>query len=324
MTTIERLDPADDEQFAVFHATYSGTQIEEWDRPRSALEQRVEFLEDDGYADQLGLLARDDDGTPVGVGIAEMPLKDNLSLVYVTVRVLPEHRRRGHGSVLFDAIASIGRERGRSSLFAEARWGAGESGSGHTAFAEAQGFHRDLVDAHRVLDLPARLPEAPVRDGYALHTWRGPCPEEWADQYANLLMLIVQEAPSGDFAMQNEFYDAARVRTEEESLVKKHRVRQVSVALSPDGVLAGHTQLVFPQANPEDVFQWDTLVLREHRGHGLGLSLKVHALEASKDLHDGRRFIHTYNAVSNGPMIAVNEQMGFRLVAHSGEYIKEI
>lgn len=118
MTTIELLDPADDEQFAVFHATCSGTQIEEWDRPYSALEQRVEFLEDDGYADQLGLLARDDDGTPVGVGIAKMPLKDNLSLVYVTVRVLPEHRRRGHGSALFDAIASIGRERGRSSLFA--------------------------------------------------------------------------------------------------------------------------------------------------------------------------------------------------------------
>ena len=324
MTAIERLDPADDGQFAVFHATYSGTQTEEWDRPFSALEQRVEFLEDDGYSDQIGLLARDDDGTPVGVGVAEMPLKDNLSLVYVTVQVLPEHRRRGHGSALLDAITAVGRDRGRSSLFAEARWGAAERGSGHTAFAESRGFHCDLVDAHRVLDLPARLPEAPVRDGYTLHTWRGPCPEEWVDQYANLLMLIVQEAPSGDFDMQNEFYDAARVRTEEDSLTKQHRVRQVSVALSPDGVLAGHTQLVFPEANTEDVFQWDTLVLPEHRGHGLGLSLKVNAMDASKDLLEGRRFIHTYNAVSNGPMIGVNEQMGFCLVAHSGEFIKEI
>ena len=324
MTTIERLDPADDGQFSVFHTTYSGTQTEEWDRPYGALEQRVEFLEDDGYSDRIGLLARDDDGTPVGMGVVEMPLKDNLRLAYVTVQVLPEHRRRGHGSALLDAITVIGRDRGRNSLFAEARWGADERGSGHTAFAEARGFHRDLVDAHRVLDLPARLPEAPARDGYTLHTWRGPCSDEWVDQYANLLMLITQEAPSGDFDLQNEFYDAARVRTQEKTLAEQHRVMQVSVAVSPEGVLAGHTQLVFPEADPDDVYQWDTLVLPEHRGHGLGLSLKVNAMDASKDLLEGRRFIHTCNAVSNGPMIGVNEQMGFRLVAHSGEYIKAI
>lgn len=324
MTTIERLDAANDEQFATFHATYASAHIEQWDRPYSAREQRVEFLENAGYYDQIGLLARDDDGLPVGVGIAELPLKDNQNLVYVGVHVLPEHRRRGHGSALLDAIGSIGREHGRTSQFAEARWGVGETGSGHSAFAEARGFHLDLIDAHRVLYLPATLPEAPVRDGYTLHTWRGPCPEDWVDQYANLLMLITQEAPSGDFDLQNEFYDAARVRTQEKTLAEQHRVMQVSVALSPEGVLAGHTQLVFPEADPDDVFQWDTLVLREHRGHGLGLSLKVHAVDSSRDLLEGRKFIHTYNAASNGPMIAVNEQLGFRLVAYCGEYIREL
>lgn len=324
MTTIERLDPTDDDQFAAFHAVYAGAQTEEWERPYSALEQRVELVDRSGYTERIGLLARDDRGRPVGVAIAEIPLKDNLTLAYVAVHVLPERRRRGHGSALLDAVTAISREHGRTSLFAEARWEVGLSGSGHTAFAEACGFRRDLIDAHRVLDLPATLPEEPVRDGYTVHTWRGPCPAEWVGQYANLLMLIVQEAPSGEFELQNEFYDAARVRAEEESLAKQHRVRQVSVALSPDGVLAGHTQLVFSETDPGDVYQWDTLVLREHRGHGLGLSLKVQAMDSSRDLLEGRKFIHTYNAASNGPMIAVNEQLGFRLVAYCGEYIREL
>jgi GNAT superfamily N-acetyltransferase len=324
VTALERLDPADDDEFAEFHRTYAAAMVDEWDRPYTARELRVDLQDDTGYMDQIGLLARNDHGMPVGVGIVEIPLKDNLSLAYINVHVLPANRRQGHGRALVDAIAGVAGEYDRTALFAEARWDVGEEGSDNTAFAEALGFELDLVDAHRVLDLPAHLPEAPVRDGYTLHTWCGPCPEEWIDQYANLLSVIVQEAPSGEFPLENEFFDAARVRSDEELVAKRGRVMQVSVALSPEGELAGHTQLSFPEAGQPDVFQWDTLVLRVHRGHGLGLSLKVHAMDASKDLLEGRKFIHTYNAASNGPMIAVNELMGFRLAAYSGEYIREL
>lgn len=323
MTAIERLDPTSDDRFAEFHATYHAAKDEEWDRPYDAREQRVEFLDDAGYVDRVGLLARDDGGTPVGIGIAEIPLKDNPNLAYVSVHVRPDFRRRGHGSALLEGLAGIGREHSRTTLFAEARWGVGEKGSGHTSFAEARGFHLDLVDAHRVLELPATIPDAPVRDGYTLHSWRGPCPGYWVDQYANLLSLIVQEAPGGDFGLENEFFDSARVRADEESLTKQGRIMQISVTVAPDGTLAGHTQLVFPDVAQEDVFQWDTLVLSEHRGHGLGLSLKVHAMGVSRDLLEGRKFVHTYNAVSNGPMISVNELMGFRHVANCGEFIRE-
>ncbi len=73
---------------------------------------------------------------------------------------------------------------------------------------------------------------------------------------------------------------------------------------------------------PTDAYQWDTLVLRDHRGHGLGLSLKVWAMQESADLLGSRRYVHTFNAASNGPMIAVNEKMGFRQVGWLGEYVR--
>jgi GNAT superfamily N-acetyltransferase len=85
---------------------------------------------------------------------------------------------------------------------------------------------------------------------------------------------------------------------------------------------SGHTQLAFPQG--DEVFQWDTLVRREHRGHGLGLGLKIRAMQASADLLEGRRRVTTYNAASNAHMIAVNERLGFRQTAWAAEYVRPI
>jgi len=324
VNTLERLEPHDDAQFAEFHAAYCASHDGEWDRPYSALELRVEILDPGGYEDSAHFLARDSDGTVVGVGSAYLPMRDNLTLAYVAVHVVPERRRQGHGSAILEPLAEVARERGRTTLMAEVKWEGDQGDSANVAFAESRGFALDLLEAHRVLVLPAALPLAPTRDGYTLQTWRGPCPQEWIDQYANLLMLIVQEAPMGEFPLENEFYDAERVRSEEALILKQRRTMQVVVALSPGGDLAGHTQLMFPESDPRDAYQWDTLVLKEHRGHGLGLSLKVAAMEASKDLIEGRVYIHTHNAASNGPMIAVNEAMGFRQVGWLGEYVREL
>ena len=322
MTTVERLDPTDDAQFAEFHAAYAAGHAEEWDRPYTAREQRAELLQHAPHLEIHGVLARDDSDTAVGMGYIEMPQKDNLDLGYIDVVVRPEHRRQGHGTALLSRLGEIAQAAGRQTLYVEVRWDLGQDGSGHTAFAEAMGFRRDLVDAHRVLHLPAEMPPAPPRDGYVLHAWRGPCPEDWIDQYAHLLTLIVQEAPSGDYPLENEFFDGARIRSDEQLLLEQGRVMQVVAAASPEGVLAGHTQLVFSESDPHDAYQWDTLVLPEHRGHGLGLSLKVRAMQESADLLESRRYVHTFNAASNAPMIAVNEAMGFRQVGWLGEYVR--
>jgi GNAT superfamily N-acetyltransferase len=324
VTTLEPLDPHDDEQYAAFHAAYLAAHDDEWDRPYSFREKRAELLDESSYTATHGVLARDEAGQVVGAGLVELPLKDNLTLAYVEVTIPPEHRRRGHGSAVLDGLEEIAVAAGRTAFFAEVRWPEGTDGSARTAFAEARGFRRDLVDAHRVLTLPATLPEAPVRDGYTLRAWRGPCPPEWVEEYAHLLSLIVQEAPSGDYPLENEFFDAARVRRDEDLLTAQGRVMQVVAAVSPDGRLAGHTQLVLSDSDSDNVFQWDTLVLAEHRGHGLGLSLKVAAMHASADLLVGRRHVHTFNAAVNAPMIAVNEAMGFRLVGWLGEYVREL
>jgi GNAT superfamily N-acetyltransferase len=324
VTSIEPLDPNDDRAFADYHRVYTAAHADEWDRPYTALEARAELLRDAAHVEIHAVVARDEYGTAVGMGCLEMPQQDNLDLGYIDVGVLPEHRRRGHGSAVLARLQAIAEAAGRHTLFAEVRWDVGRDGSGHTAFAEAHGFLRDLADAHRVLALPADLPAAPVSAGYTLEAWRDRCPQHRVEQYAHLLALIVQEAPSGDHPLENEFFDESRIRSDEDLLAAQGRTMQVVAAVAPDGSLAGHTQLVFSATDPDNAYQWDTLVLAEHRGRGLGLALKVRAMEAAADLLATRRFVHTYNAGSNAPMIAVNEAMGFRQVGWLGEYIRTV
>lgn len=317
---ISVLDP-DGPDFDEWYAVYVAAYDRPFDCPWLAVEKKVN-LTDDPYNVKIAVAARVDERI-VGGGVALLPQRDNTNLAYLDVFVHPGERRLGHGRAVLEALVSVARGSGRERLFLEGMWALDEETSPAREFLAALGFEVDLVDAVRQLDLPHEPPVAPVADGYTLHTWRGACPERWIDEYADLRRRLISEAPSGEVGLEEEYWDAERVRSEEADTARSHRQMQVVVARQGSGHIVGHTQLLFPDDDPE-VYQWDTLVLPEHRGHGLGLSLKSAAMRASADLLDGRRRIMTYNAASNGPMIAVNEQLGFRQVAWCGEFIRDV
>ena len=52
--------------------------------------------------------------------------------------------------------------------------------------------------------------------------------------------------------------------------------------------------------------------------------MKVANLRAVLERHPGVRSISTWNAAENAPMIAVNDEMGFRVVAHAAYWLREI
>jgi len=64
------------------------------------------------------------------------------------------------------------------------------------------------------------------------------------------------------------------------------------------------------------------LVLREHRGHGLGLRLKAaNALRLMDELPEVSS-IRTWNAASNAYMLAVNRRLGYAVDGYSREWQK--
>jgi GNAT superfamily N-acetyltransferase len=259
-----------------------------------------------------------------GVGALTLPLADNRHLGYVDVSVAPEHRRTGVGSALLERIERAAREAGRRVLVGEVTAPiAAESWPG-AEFATAHGYAVVLHEAHEVLELPlAADPPAEARDGYRVLSWRDRCPDEWAAAYCDLLRSFTDEAPTGDLATEPADWSVDRLRAEEEQRIAKGRRTYSSVAVSPDDELVGYTELVLVP-DDHDAHQAETLVHPAHRGHRLGMALKMANLDALRADAPDRRRVHTYVSPDNDAMNAVNHALGFLPVEYTDEWQREL
>ena len=293
---------------------------------REGLRNTVDTSRQEGY---LGFV----DGVPVATGMVNFWMADNLDKVWLYATVLPDHRNRGHGSEILDFVVQRAKEEGRTTLLSGADYppDADESHP-YRRFLTDRGFSFSLAEVHRVLELPAdqellrRLADeaAPHHREYTVLDFVGLVPEEMRADYCVLVNHIMVDAPSGDI----EFEVGA---TTPETLVQRHEVRKASgrtayitVAVDRDGVPVAHNVLEVPAHEPGKIFNQDTLVRRDHRGNRLGLAVKIRNLQRVAALHPDRTEVHTWNAASNAPMIAVNDAMGFKPVMYGAEYVRRL
>jgi GNAT superfamily N-acetyltransferase len=61
-------------------------------------------------------------------------------------------------------------------------------------------------------------------------------------------------------------------------------------------------------------------VMSDRRGHGIAKALKARFLELVHADKPEAKFIETYNSKSNGPMLAINRQLGFKAVREPAAY----
>ncbi|MGY1632436.1 GNAT family N-acetyltransferase [Geodermatophilus sp. SYSU D01186] len=256
-------------------------------------------------------------GTVVGALRLLLPLRDNPTVAHVDLAVSPAHRRRGVGARLLEEAVRVARGAGRTQLVADVDEPA--PGVAGRAFALRSGWRCDLLESRRDLLLPpdeARLSalEAQARvagRGYEVVTWRDRTPDGLVHDRALLERRMTTDAPHGDLPVEEEHWDAARVREYEEAHVARGRT-VLSAGAVTRGRLVAFTDLQVPLAQPERAQQAGTLVLREHRGRRLGTLVKVAVLRELVATLPAVRRISTYNAESNRPMVAVNEALGFR------------
>ncbi len=334
---IRPLDPADAEAMAAFHATYHAANVfgREYSTPWMLEEMRADFLGERSGERALGFSGYAD-GRVVVVGMIWLPLKDNLHLANVEVCTHPEHRTRGHGTAMLEHLTVLARAEGRRTLTSEAAtpYDGPVDGAGHpnADFLTHRGFTFGLGDVMRVLDLPAdttmlrRLADdaAPHHADYTLRQFKGPVPDDILEPFGHLIAALMTEAPMGEMELEREVFDPERIRTDEQVFAASGRTKFTTVAVAPDGALVAYSELVVPRHDPERVYQWGTLVLPEHRGHRLGMATKARNLLWLQREHPATGLLVTFNAEVNGPMIAVNEAMGFRPVERLGEFQKKL
>ncbi|TDD85734.1 GNAT family N-acetyltransferase [Actinomadura darangshiensis] len=233
----------------------------------------------------------------------------------IDIQVRPEHRRRGLGGRLLAAAAEGLRADGRTSVITQVL-----AGTPAVPFLESHGFEcvltlrglllrLDDVPAGRVARLLAAAPA-----GYRLARWRGAVPDEHASALARAKHAMA------DFAeYEGTPWDAHRVREMAEIVAKRGDDLYTVAALSGT-VVAGFTEVVVPAGAAGRAAQYDTAVAPEHRGRRLGIWVKAEMLRWLAEQRPEVREIETDNSGDNAHMLAVNEELGFRVERESLEY----
>jgi len=256
-----------------------------------------------------------DEGSAVGWYRLELPVRENRDQANLELMVHPAARRRGAGLALLRHAASRAAAHGRTTLN-----GAARDGSPGEAFARSTGAKPGFVDLQRVLDIGklekgtlARLrgPAERAAAGYSLISWAGPVPEEYIEQTA-VVRNAMADAPR-DAETAHEEWDAQRIRETVNEVRPCYGLRDYTVAARHDdtGELAALTDVAVDPADPGWGFQMTTMVPRKHRGHRLGLRLKIAMMDLLATTEPQLERIVTWNGRDNSHMIAVNEAMGY-------------
>ncbi len=193
------------------------------------------------------------------------------------------------------------------------------TGTAGEAFARAAGAAGGLTEIQRAMDTGSISAERATgllagteraSAGYSLVSWTAPTPEEYLDQVAAINRALY-DAPH-DPSIEEPVWDAARVVATDRR-IRRQGVRAYAGAARHDasGELGGLTQVEVGAESPEWAFQALTAVSRAHRGHRLGLRLKLAMLELLARQEPQVTYLLTSNSETNKHMISINSELGY-------------
>ncbi len=258
------------------------------------------------------------DGEPVGVGSLSLPERENTHLAWLSVAVLPGHRRRGLGRALMRHLLHEAESAGRTSVGID-----GWDSEAATGFAAAFGLTKASQEIMRRQHL-AEVEPAVVRGlydeaaaaaaDYELVRVLGRTPPELRAELVEVTAAI-NDAPTDDLDIEDDVMSEERLTAYEDAMLTQgHRMYRLLARHCGTRALGGHTVVAVEEERPAYAHQHDTAVARAHRGHRLGLLLKAGMLLWLAEAEPQVETIDTWNAESNDHMITVNEALGYRVM----------
>ena len=281
------VDVHDDAQCAAVYAVImaSRTYLRPWD-DSDGYEPTVDEWRYEDPSERTEKWAVQEDGQVVGVTTLFLSMDDNTDKIWAELDVHPDHRGRGAGTALAQVLERRARELGRPEILVEVYLPPDASGEHpYERFAAAQGYTAESTENVRILDLPIadgvldRL-AASARErwdeAYRLETYTDGLPAELVAGYCRVSNLLNVDAPTGAVDFEAETLTPERYRGYLDLERRQGRRRLTTVAIEEaTGEVVAYTDLVLPSGAPTKAWQWGTLVDRAHRGHRLGMAVKV-------------------------------------------------
>ena len=267
-------------------------------------------------------------------------------MAWVDVQVHPQFRHRGIGTALADhlerlaakqqrpkiVVYSVSRAAEGHKLESPTGFGSVPAANSEVRFLLGRGYRLEQVARASRLALPVspatidrHFDESADRAGadYRIHQWSGRTPDRWLDDMALLFTRMSTDAPSAGLEEPEGIWARQRLIDYEDRAETGPKTYVVSVVEHlPSARLAGMTELGVPAEPDRPVFQNDTIVLKQHRGHRLGMLLRVANIRNLQSTAPGHPSIITFNAEENRHMLDVNEAVGFVSVGYEGAWKK--
>jgi GNAT superfamily N-acetyltransferase/RimJ/RimL family protein N-acetyltransferase len=324
---LHRLDPADRDAVQRVHELFELVRAAETPELEPLAPGRyAAFLEHPPPYSEFRCHTAVEDGALAGLVWVHLPLKDNTHYAEAELLVHPGRRRRGVGSALLARLLDLAREERRSELVVIARaaveGGPGRSDTG-AKFLERRGFTRALTEIDRRLDIGAIDPAAEERlwdeavaasGDYEAVSWTGRCPDEYLEGLGRIDSMIFAEIPLGDVDLRPLVVDPQFVRAREDRAEAQGNavIRTIAVHKG-SGDLAANT-VIHVHRDETHAGQSITIVDPAHRGHRLGLLVKLANLRRLREARPDVTAIWAGNADTNANMTAINDLLGFRPV----------
>jgi GNAT superfamily N-acetyltransferase len=324
MITIERFDPntASTEELRRFYDLDVALELEVApEEPQPPFDRAaLDYVDPPSWTGHKRWVARDGDEL-VGRAFLELEyVETNQYIGRIDVGVAPERRHQGIAFRLLQPAVEAAAADGRTVLEA---WTVDATPG--DAFAGALGLDARYVERKSRLVM-ADL-DRPMLDewilrakdraaDYSLFGFDDACPDELVDTYV-AVNDVMNTAPREELDMEDEHLTPDRVRERDQRAARRgDHLWALLVRHEPTGHIAGYTEIEWSSYMDDLVWQGGTAVDPAHRDKGLGRWLKAAMLVRLLEERPQVRYVDTWNAGSNEPMLAINVTLGFMPVKY--------
>jgi hypothetical protein len=136
-------------------------------------------------------------------------------------------------------------------------------------------------------------------------------PEDLLEAYAQA--KLEAQSDEDDLELTPRSSDPQRLRESLDTLHRRGLKPYIVLAIhEATGVVAGLTEVVVPAQHPQRADQYDTIVVRDHRGYGIDRAIKARMLFELRSAESNLLEVQTWNAQHNESMLKVNAELGFQ------------
>ena len=259
---------------------------------------------------RLQLIGDDETGKAVAYGeVQHRSNRFNPAKYWLDVYVQPAAQRRGYGSALYERLLAVLRERNAI----EAQTAAQDTRPETIAWLEHRGFEEKRRTWESRLDVAsfdfdafAGAEPRALEAGVTFTTLEAELTGDRASvlrRAYDLHMAVSADVPADDPFTPRDYDDWIKFLDEPTFLADGYLIAKQGDTWIGESCLWRYLSYA-------DVLQQGiTGVLRDHRGQGVAMALKMKGLQYARE--KGYREIRTFNDTLNRPMLRINEAMGF-------------